>query len=88
MKSENSPHFYGDSNYNIIPKKHFPYTTLAAASSQLHIRPQRMSRLLRILQVPIIKIGTLVLLPPEAMVSIRHALRTNQVKRGRKADAT
>ncbi len=88
MKSKHPPQFFGDSDYKIIPKIHFPYTTLAAASNSLGISQQRMSRLLRILQVPIVKVGTLVLLPPAAVNKIHYALMTNEVKRGRKANAT
>lgn len=84
---KNSPVFYGDDEYNILPLKHFPYVTLEAAAEKLKIRKQRMSRLLRILQVPIYKVGTLVLLDDDAIDRIRDAIKNNEVRRGRKPDA-
>ncbi len=79
--------FYGDDNYNVIPVKDFPYVTLADAADQIGIRKQRMSRLLRILQVPVYKIGTLVLLDSPAVSRVEEAVKDNEVKRGRKPDA-
>ena len=79
--------FYGDDEYNIVPQKHFPYLTLAEAASKLRVRKQRLSRLLRILQVPIHKIGTLVLLDDEAVGRVQEAIKQHEVKRGRKPNA-
>jgi len=86
MKTQN-PHGYGDDDYTLLPGDYFPYYTLAEAATQLGIRKPRMSRLLRILQVPIHKIGTLVLLNQEAYDRIEEALKKNEVKRGRKPNA-
>ena len=87
MKAQNSQVFYGNDNYNVMPQKHFPYYTLAEAATKLHLRKPRLSRLLRILQVPIHKIGTLVLLDDDAVTRVRVAIRQNEVKRGRKPNA-
>jgi len=87
MKSKQSPQYYGDSDYNLIPLREFPYITIRAASLRLGVSQQRTTRLLKILQVPIIKVGTLVLLPPMAVEVVEHAIETNQVKRGRKPNA-
>lgn len=87
MKSKNSPVFYGDDDYNLVPTQEFPYITLADGAKKLRIRKQRMSRLLRILQVPVHKIGTLVLLDQPAMDRLQEAVKNNEVKRGRKPNA-
>jgi excisionase family DNA binding protein len=86
LKTKNSPG-YGDDDYNVIPVKKFPYLTLAEAAKKLRIRKQRMSRLLRILQIPVHKIGTLVLLDGEAIERLQEAVKNNEVKRGRKPNA-
>ena len=87
MKTQNSPVHYGDDDYNTIPLKHFPYHTLAEAADRLDVRKQRLSRVLRILQIPIHKIGTLVLLDKAAMDRLKEALKNEEVKRGRKPNA-
>lgn len=84
MKSQSSPVHYGDDDYNLLDQEYFPYYTLADAAGLLNIRKQRMSRLLRILQVPVHKVGTLVLLNQEAFDRIEKALSRKEVKRGRK----
>lgn len=78
---------YGDDDYNVISQDRFPYYTLAAAADSLGIRKQRMSRLLRILQVPVHKIGPLVLLDQGALERVEEAVDNNEVKRGRKPHA-
>ena len=87
MKTQSSEVGYGGDDYNVIPLAQFPYVTLADASRQLRIRKQRMSRLLRILRVPVHKIGTLVLLDQQAVRRVQEAVRNNEVKRGRKPNA-
>jgi hypothetical protein len=87
LKSQSSPVHYGDDDYNILDQEYFPYYTLAEAAVLLKIRKQRMSRLLRILQVPIHKIGTLVLLNQEAFDRVEKAVTRKEVKRGRKPNA-
>lgn len=84
LKTQNSPAGYGDDDYSILESEFFPYYTLAEAAGLLEIRKQRMSRLLRILRVPIHKIGTLVLLNQEAYDRIETAIKRQEVKRGRK----
>jgi len=71
-----------------MDSEYFPYYTLAEASGLLSIRKQRMSRLLRILRVPIHKVGTLVLLNQDAYDRIEAAVIQNEVKRGRKPNVT
>ncbi len=88
LKTQSSPAGYGDDNYTLLDGEYFPYYTLAEAAHLLQIRKQRMSRLLRILQVPIHKVGTLVLLNQEAYDRVEAALQSNEVKRGRKPNAT
>jgi hypothetical protein len=87
LKTQNSQVFFGDDEYNFIDDEYFPYYTLAQAAMMLKIRTQRMSRLLRILQIPIHKIGTLVLLDQDAYDRIEQALKRKEVKRGRKPNA-
>ena len=87
MKTQSSPTGYGDDDYSILESEFFPYYTLAEAAQLLRIRKQRMSRLLRILQVPVHKVGTLVLLIQEAYDRIETAIKRKEVKRGRKPNA-
>ena len=88
MKTKLSPAGYGSDEYSILDSEYFPYYTLAEAAGLLRIRKQRMSRLLRILRVPIHKVGTLVLLNQDAYDRVEAALIQNEVKRGRKPNAT
>ena len=46
-----------------------------------------MSRLLRILQIPVHKVGTLVLLDVDAIERLHEAVKNKEVKRGRKPNA-
>ena len=87
MKTQSSPG-YGDDDYTLLSGDYFPYYTLAEAAMLLEIRKQRMSRLLRILQVPVHKVGTLVLLNQSAYDRVEKALANEEVKRGRKPDAS
>ncbi|MHA1806800.1 MAG: hypothetical protein ACTSX2_04440, partial [Candidatus Thorarchaeota archaeon] len=66
MKTKHSPG-YGDDDYNVIPLGRFPFVTLAAGATQLRIRKKRLTRLLRILKIPIYKVGTLVLIEPKSI---------------------
>lgn len=86
LKTQNSPG-YGSDDYTLLDEEFFPYYTLAQAATLLGIRKQRMSRLLRILQVPVHKIGTLVLLNQTAYDRVEEALKRKEVKRGRKPNA-
>jgi hypothetical protein len=86
LKTKNSPG-YGDDDYNVIPITKFPFLTLADGAKKLRIRKQRMSRLLRILQIPVHKVGTLVLLDGDAIERLDEAVRNKEVKRGRKPNA-
>ena len=86
MKSQISPVHCGDDDYNLTDD--FPFYTLAEAADYLDIRTARMSRLLRILQIPVHKVGTLVLLNKEAVQRVEKALDENEVRRGRKSNAS
>lgn len=87
MKQENSPVPSCTDQYNILPEKEFPFTTIREAATRLKVREQRISRMLRILKIPIHKIGTLVLIDEPAVDRMRRAIKTNEVKRGRKPHA-
>lgn len=87
MKQQNSHSGYGDDNYNTVPHTQFPYITLAEGAERLKIRKPRMSRILRILQIPVYKIGSLILLDDEGLKRARKAIKTKEIKRGRKAHA-
>jgi len=88
LKNQCSPVHYGDDDYKLQPREEFPLFTLAEAASKLNIRKQRVSRLLRILQVPIHKVGTLVLLDGEAIDRLSAAIQNEEVKRGRKPNVS
>ncbi len=88
MKQQHSPTGYGDDSYNILSPKKFPFVTLHEAADTLKIRKPRMSRILRILQIPVHKVGTLVLVDDEGVKRARQALKTGEIKRGRKIDAS
>ena len=73
-----------DSEYNVRPRMDFSYVTLKEGAEKLKITPQRMSRLLRILRVPVHKRGHTILLDPAACDRIKEALMNKEVGPGRK----
>jgi hypothetical protein len=73
-----------ESDYNIRPYGHFPYWTLNEGAVKLGITPQRMSRLLRILEVPVHRRGYTIFLDTAALRRIRKALDSGEVRPGRK----
>ena len=70
--------------YNVLPPESFQYLTLKEAADKLGISPQRMSRLLRILEVPVHRRGHTILLDGNATNRIGKALKDNEVSPGRK----
>jgi len=70
--------------YRLKPQEQFPYKTLIDAALILQITPQRLSRLLRSLRVPVHRVGYTIFLDDEALSRIRQSLRLREVRPGRK----
>lgn len=62
----------------------FPYYTLQEGADQLEITPQRMSRILQILEIPVIRVGYIILLDDEAIERVDTAIMREEIKPGRK----
>ena len=73
-----------DSEYNVRPQGDFSYVTLKEGAENLNITPQRMSRLLRILKVPVHKRGHTILLDTAACDRVKTALKNKEIGPGRK----
>lgn len=73
-----------DAGYNFLPEKQFPFLTLQEAAEDLDVSPQRLSRLLRILSVPVFRRGYVIFLDRSALKRVRDAVTNKEVKRGRK----
>lgn len=73
--------------YNESTRARFPMT-LTSASRELGISIQRLSRHLKILQVPVTRQGYAVMLDQPGFSRIRRALSKNEVRRGRKKKAS
>jgi DNA-binding transcriptional ArsR family regulator len=73
--------------YNVSAGARFPMN-LSVASRELGISIQRLSRHLKILQVPVTRSGYAVLLDREGYARVRRALTKNEVRRGRKKKAS
>jgi len=71
-----------ESEYRLAER--FPFKTLAEGSIQLDITPQRLSRLLRILQIPVHRKGYTILLDERALGLVAAAVKNREVKPGRK----
>ena len=88
MKRQDSPlQRAEDADYVFHPQKLFPYWTLNEAAKRVGISPQRMSRLLRILQVPVHRRGYTIFLDDGAITRVSRAIKQNEVKPGRKRKA-
>ena len=85
MKVKNSQ---GESSarldYTFFSSQSFPYSTLQEGAMILGINPQRLSRLLKILKVPVSRQGYTIFLDDEAIKRIRRAVENDEVKPGRK----
>ncbi len=73
-----------DSDYVIKSEENFPYLTLKEAAESIEISAQRMSRLLKILGVPVYQLGHTFLLDDSAIERVKKAMRDNEVTPGRK----
>jgi hypothetical protein len=65
----------------------FPMS-LTSASRDLGITVQRLSRTIKLLQVPVSRIGYTILLDRDGYRRIQKALKNNEIKRGRKKKAS
>jgi hypothetical protein len=70
--------------YNVHPDERFPYLTLAEGAHQLKVSPNRLSRLLRILSVPVYRKGYTIFLDGAALGAVKAALKEKTVRPGRK----
>lgn len=70
-----------DYTFHMAP---FPFRTLHESAVELSITPQRMSRLLRILKVPVYRQGYTIFLDSKAINRIRRAVEKKEVRPGRK----
>jgi len=75
------------SDYTLKDHDRFPFATLNEGARELGITPQRMSRLLRILEVPVHKRGYMIFLDTPAIKRIKKAIDRQEVKPGRKKSA-
>lgn len=71
-------------SYVFHPIHQFPFKTLNEAADELAITPQRLSRLLQILSVPVHRKGYAIFLDKDAFNRIEEAIRYNEVRPGRK----
>lgn len=76
-----------ESAYNENPRARFPMN-LTSASRELGISIQRLSRHLKILQVPVTRHGYAVMIDSIGYARVRRALSKNEVRRGRKKKAS
>ena len=84
-KKESSPlRNAEESDYFLAPQGQFPYSTLREGAKKIGITTPRMSRLLRILEVPVHRCGYTILLDEAAVRRIARAVRDSEVKPGRK----
>lgn len=70
--------------YSLLPIDDFPYWTLQEAANELDISSPRLSRLLRILKVPVYRIGYLILVTEVGIERIRDSLEKEEIRPGRK----
>jgi hypothetical protein len=77
-----------DSGYKILPRKEFPYYSLEEAAQELEIHPTRLSRLIRILQIPVHRPGTgkrcPIYVDKSGFSRAKKALTNREVSAGRK----
>ena len=77
----------GNYAYNECERGRFPMN-LTAASRELGISIQRLSRHLKILKVPVTRSGYAVMVDRSAYARVRRALERNEVRSGRKKKAS
>lgn len=73
-----------DSNYNLRPEAAFPFWTLAEGAKKLKVSTSRLSRLLRILSVPVYRKGYTIFLDGGALLTVEEAIKERTVRPGRK----
>ena len=85
MKRQSSPLPRAeDADYTLHPQRLFPYWTLNEGARRIGITPQRMSRLLRILEIPVHRRGYTIFLDDGAINRVSRAIKKEEVKPGRK----
>ena len=85
MKHKNSPLKRArESEYNLLAENKFPFLTLREGAQELEITPQRLSRHLRILEVPVHRKGYTIFLDDTAIRRVTRALTRHEIKRGRR----
>lgn len=72
--------------YNERRVSRFPMT-LSSAALALNISPQRLSRHIRILQVPVSRAGYSVMIDAEGFARVKRGLKAKEIRRGRKKKA-
>ncbi len=77
----------GNYAYNVCERGRFPMN-LTAASRELGISIQRLSRHLKILKVPVTRSGYAVMIDRNGFTRVERALENNEVRRGRKKKAS
>lgn len=73
-----------DSQYNIRSESAFPYWTLAEGAKKLKLSTNRLSRILRILAVPVYRKGYTIFLDRSALHTVERAIQERAVRPGRK----
>lgn len=73
-----------ESSYNLYPPSAFPYLTLNEAAARLEISPQRLSRILRILEIPVHRRGYIIFLESSSLSQVKSAISQQHIKPGRK----
>jgi hypothetical protein len=74
------------SAYNESAPARFPMN-LRSASRELGISQQRLSRVIKFLQIPVTRLGYALLLDYDGFVQVKRALRDGVMKPGRKKKA-
>lgn len=77
----------GNYAYNVCERGRFPMN-LTAASRELGISIQRLSRHLKILEVPVTRQGYAIMIDRSAYARVKRALDKKEVRRGRKKKAS
>ena len=70
--------------YKIVSSDVLALTTLTEAAELFSVSTQRLSRILRALQIPVHQLGITILLNPTSLDLACQALKEDTLKRGRK----
>lgn len=71
------------SDYNIRTDS-FPLSSLSDAAARLKITINRLSRILRILSIPVYRQGYTIYLDDAAIARVKEALRSREIRPGRR----